>query len=344
MQDDLFGDAADPPKPTTQPVKPATRSRSVQPAPPDADELSLASQLPPLVHLGCSSWSYPGWTGTVWAERYSETQLAKQGLSAYGQHPLLGAVSIDRGFYRPLAASEFERLAQQVPEGFRFTVKGPSFVTDALVRGERGQGESLNPGFLDGDLARREFVEPAIEGLGAKLGALVFQLSPLPPQLRRRMPELLQRLDAMLAALPPLPHGVVAVEVRDPQWLCPEFAAVLKTRGARYCLGLHPKLPPIDEQLPLLRALWPGPLVCRWNLHRKHGAFGYEDAVAEYGEFERMQDPDLETRQTLARVMRATAEAGQPCYVTISNKAEGSAPWSVRELARALVGGSVAGG
>lgn len=334
MQDDLFGDAADPPSPA---AKPPTRTRGIQASTPDLDELDLAAKLPALVHLGSSSWTYPGWAGFVWADRYSEAQLSKQGLTAYCQHPLLRAVGIDRSFYRPLAASEFERLAQQVPEHFRFTVKGPSFVTDALVRGERGQAQELNPSFLDGELARREFVEPAIEGLGAKLGALVFQISPLPPQLRRSMPELLVRLDTMLAALPALPHGVVAVEVRDPHWLTPEFAAILKARGARYCLGLHPKLPPIEEQLPLLRALWPGPLVCRWNLHRKHGAFGYEDALAEYGEFERLQDPDPDTRRALARVIRATAEAGYRSYVTINNKAEGSAPWSVRELARAVL-------
>ena len=95
-------------------------------------------------------------------------------------------------------------------------------------------------------------------------------------------------------------------------------------------------MPPIEGQLPPLRALWPGPLVCRWNLHRKHGAFGYEHAVARYGEFERMQDPDPETRQALARVIRATSEAGYRSYVTVNNKAEGSAPMSVRELARCL--------
>lgn len=52
-----------------------------------------------------------------------------------------------------------------------------------------------------------------------------------------------------------------------------------------YCLGLHPKMPPIAAQLPILRALWPGPLVCRWNLNLKHGAFGYEKARDEYAPF-----------------------------------------------------------
>ena len=151
----------------------------------------------------------------------------------------------------------------------------------------------------------------------------------------------LDRLHAMLDALPSLrdvaPEAVVAVEVRDPEWLTPDFVAVLKDTGARYCLGLHPKLPPIQDQLPLLRAMWPGPLVCRWNLHRVHGPFGYEDAEKKYGEYAEVMDPDPETRAVLAKVVRATAEAGQPCYVTISNHAEGSAPLSLRALAREIV-------
>src|SRR3546814_18611797 len=77
----------------------------------------------------------------------------------------------------------------------------------------------------------------------------------------------------------------IAVEVRDPEWLMPAFTSTLRAAGATYCLGLHAKMPPIDEQLPILRALWPGPLVCRWNLHRRHGAYGYEAAKPLYGDF-----------------------------------------------------------
>ena len=126
------------------------------------------------------------------------------------------------------------------------------------------------------------------------------------------------------------------MEVRDPEWLTPDFAAVLREAGATYCLGLHPKLPPLAAQLPLLRALWPGPLVVRWNLNRLHGAFGYGEAEKKYGEFTEMLDPDPDTRGELARVIHGTAGAGQDCFVTISNKAEGSAPLSVRALAQAI--------
>ena len=348
MQDTLFALPEDPPsrapKSVAAPpsrVKLANGQSKVLPATPDPEEQALALQLPPLVRMGASSWSFPGWAGLVWGGEYSESMLAKHGLSAYAQHPMLRTVSLDRGFYRPLSASQYAAYAAQVPEDFRFVVKAPSLVTDAMARSETGRGMQANPGFLNAELAVREFVQPALEGLGAKLGALVFQLSPLPPALRSRMPEVLAVLRNMLNALPALrptaPDAVVAVEVRDPAFLTPEFSAILRSAGATYCLGLHAKMPPIEEQLPMLRALWPGPLVCRWNLHRMHGAYGYEDAKALYEPFNQLVHVDTANRETLAKVASATSKAGFNCYITINNKAEGSAPLSVLGLARELL-------
>lgn len=116
---------------------------------------------------------------------------------------------------------------------------------------------------------------------------------------------------------------------------------MLKRAGATYCLGLHARMPPVEAQLPMLRALWPGPLVCRWNLHRRHGGQGYEEAKQLYAPFDALVDPDPATRDVLARVIVATAAAGFHSFVTINNKAEGSAPLSVIALARAvgLLGG-----
>jgi uncharacterized protein YecE (DUF72 family) len=263
--------------------------------------------------------------------------VSRHGLAAYAQHPLLRTVSLDRAFYRPLTASQYAAYAAQVPNDFRFVVKAPSLVADALVRSETGRGMQTNPAFLNPDLAIREFVQPALQGLGRKLGALVFQLSPMPPALVARLDTVLQRLQTLLHALPPLqptaPDGVIAVEVRNPAFLTPAFAAMLRGAGASFCLGLHAKMPPIEEQLPMLRALWPGPLVCRWNLHRGHGAYGYEEAARLYEPYDKLVDVDPHTRSTLARVAAATASASHPVYITISNKAEGSAPLTVAGLA-----------
>ncbi len=315
------------------------------PMPQPDDVIALAQQLSPHIHLGTSSWSFPGWQGLVWAGAHSEAVLARDGLAAYARHPLLRTASIDRSFYRPLTANQYAVYAAQVPADFRFMVKAPALITDAVLRDAHGRGLQPNPAFLDASLATEEFIQPALQGLGDKIGALVFEISPLPPAFRRDMPALIDRLGRMLAALPALqptaPEGVIAVEVRDPDWLSPQTAPrlrdALRASHARYCLGLHPRLPPLDAQLPLLRAMWPGPLVCRWNLNRRHGALGYEAAKSTYAPFNRLVDPDPATRSTLARVIRATAAAGQPVYVSINNKAEGSAPLSVLALAQTVV-------
>ena len=219
-------------------------------------------------------------------------------------------------------------------------VKAPSLVTDALIRDESGRGKQPNAHFLNAADAVKMFVEPALEGLGHRLGVLVFQISPLPYTWLTRMPELINRLHHLLKRIPNFRHmapdGVVAVEVRDKEWLTDQFVDVLRDTGATYCMGLHAKMPSIDAQLPILRKLWPGPLVCRWNLNPVHGAFGYEDAGQVYSPYNQMVDPDVDIRTKLAKVIAGTAHKGQNVYVSISNKAEGSAPLSVIELAKAI--------
>ena len=349
VQDSLFPDlprpqeapAAAPPPEAEPPAKKKTRGGTVAPAPTDPALAELAAALPPNLRLGTSSWSYPGWADLVWDGEYAETVLSKNGLAALAQHPLFRTVSLDRNFYRALTASQYARYAAMVPGDFRFVVKAPSLVTDATVRDESGRGTQVNPVFLNSEIAIQEFVQPALEGLGDRIGALVFEVSPIPPPLLADQPALLVRIGEMLESLPGLkpaaPDAVIAVEVRDPQLLCPAFADMLRSVGATFCMGLHAKMPPIEDQLPMLRALWPGPLVCRWNLHRRHGRFGYEDAEKLYGPFDKIIDPDPETRAALARVIAGTTGAGQMAYVTVSNNAEGCAPLTIASLARDIV-------
>ncbi len=287
------------------------------------------------LRLGTSSWHFPGWARLVWDGVYEQKPLSQHGLLAYARHPLLRAVSLDRSFYRPLEAPVYARLAAQVDDGFRFVVKAPATVSDALVR-EEGTGAALqaNPLFLDPQAALDLCLKPAVQGLGAKLGALVLQISPLPP--RWLVPgALLPRLEALWQALvPALPgEALLALELRDSALLSPRLAGSLKAHGVRYCLGLHSRMPAIDEQLPMLRAGWPGDLVCRWNLQR---GLRYSQARERWEPFDRIQAPDPATRGALARVARATLDAGHRVYITINNKAEGSAPRSVLALAEAL--------
>jgi uncharacterized protein YecE (DUF72 family) len=342
--DSLFDDEPAPPAP-------AAAAGPVAPAWLDEDLFRLGRQLPSGVYLGTSSWSFPGWQGLVYSRQHTEAQLARNGLAAYAQHPLLRAVGIDRSFYHPLAAADFARYTSQVPEEFRFLVKAPALVSDAVVRQERGSPAGPNPHFLDPVAAVDHFVGPALEGLGARAGPLVFQLPPLPREWTQGDAAALtiDRIGNLLAGLPASIHGlapIYAVELRNPELLTPRFVRMLRTHGARLCIGIHARMPPAARQSAALHAMdatedegddWrmKGPLVVRWSLA---SGFRYEEAKNRYAPFDRLIDPDIPTRGTLAHLIHVALKSGQPSFVIVNNKAEGSAPLSVIELARAVAG------
>ena len=291
------------------------------------------------LHLGTSSWSFPGWAGLVWDGEYPEARLTRQGLAAYAQHPLLNTVSLDRAFYRPLEAETYRSLAAQVPAGFRFVVKAASQVSDAMLR-MHGSGSDTalreNPLFLDPAAALSLCAQPAVAGLGEKLGVLVWQISPLPRRWLADEAALLQRLEGLWrAVVPALPPGAqTALELRDAQLLTPALAASLKAHGVRYTLGLHNRMPAAVDQLPMLRATWPGDLICRWNLQR---GLSYTQARESWEPFDRIRAADEPTRLTLVKLIEATLGAGHEVYLTVNNKAEGSAPASLLALVKSLL-------
>lgn len=304
---------------------------------------ALATALPERIRLGTSSWSFPGWTGLVYAPRNgrpaTEQVLARHGLAAYARHPLFRTVSLDRTFYAPLAADEFARYAAQVPAGFRFVVKAPAAITDPVVR-KPGSGEAArdNPTFLDAAAAAAAFVRPAVAGLGVKAGPLVFQFPPLGRRLLADVPRLAARIAAFVAMLPRGP--LYAVETRDPELVTTDFSAALADAGAVPCLAVHARMPPVEAQAAALRRADHGSVVVRWNLHAGRD---YEGAKADYFPFDRIVEEDRASRAALAEVAGTAAAAGRDVFITINNKAEGSAPRSVEALAAAICARARAG-
>ncbi|MEZ4401389.1 MAG: DUF72 domain-containing protein [Kofleriaceae bacterium] len=322
---------------------PAPRKGVVEAAEPDADVVRLGRALPTTVALGTSSWSFPGWRGLVYRDPASEATLAKHGLGAYAVHPLLRTVGVDRTFYAPVGADVLAGYAAVVPPAFRFLVKAHEALTLARFPGHARYGAlrgQPSPHYLDAAYARDHVVAPFVDGLGAHGGVLLFQFAPQPAEVlagpgpRSAPRRFAERLYRFLRELPTGPR--YAVEVRTAELLTPDYAAALRAAGAVPGLAVMPGLPPLATQARLTRAGEAATLVVRWMLAAHHD---YDSARAAYQPFDRLVEPDPGNRRAIADLVRAAIARGAPATVIVNNKAEGSSPRSVVELARELVDG-----
>jgi uncharacterized protein YecE (DUF72 family) len=151
--------------------------------------------------VGTSGYSYKAWRGPF----YPEKLPAKEMLRFYAGR--LPAVEINNTFYRLPKPSVLESWSDQVPEGFRFSIKASRRITH-LKRLKRTEDET-------GYLLR------TTESLGERLGAILFQL---PPNLPLDLP----RLEAFLELLPEKARA--AFEFRHPSWAEDKVYRCLRAR------------------------------------------------------------------------------------------------------------------
>lgn len=315
-QEDLFGG-------------PAADAQVVRPAVPAPQLVQAAQRLPKNLHLGTSSLSFPGWAGIVYAEQYRVAVLARHGLRAYAQHPLLNALNIDSTFYRPPNAELLAQQAAEVPDNFRFIVKAYTGLTTAPDT-PRAQQRGIEPVFLDPLYAKQTVIAPLVKGLGPKLGAVLFQFSPLGNRYTRDPETFVARLGEFLTALPRGP--VYAVELRDPEILGAHYEDALAAAGAVHCSTVHSRMPPVDRQV-LGGQIHTGPLIIRWMLQPGDD---YESAGARFAPFNRIMEADKLSRGRIAKLVKGGLSSGRDVYVMAANNAEGSAPLTLFELATAI--------
>jgi uncharacterized protein YecE (DUF72 family) len=303
---------------------PPADAQVVRPVVPSPELLQIAKRLPKNLHLGTSSLSFPGWAGIVYAEQYRVSVLARHGLRAYAQHPLLNALNVDSTFYRPPNVELLTQQAAEVPESFRFVVKAYTGLTTAPDT-PRAEQRGIEPVFLDPLFAEQRVIVPLVKALGAKLGAVLFQFSPLGYRYTRSPETFVARLGEFLTALPRGP--AYAVELRDPEILGAHYEDALAAAGAVHCSTVHSRMPPVDSQV-LEGGV--GPMIIRWMLQPGDD---YERAGARFAPFNRIVEPDKLSRSRIAGLVNRGLSAGRDVYAMAANNAEGSAPLTLCELA-----------
>ena len=167
--------------------------------------------------VGTSGFSYAEWKGPF----YPADLAASRMLAYYAER--LPSVEINNTFYRLPLRSVLEGWVAQVPEQFRFAVKGSQRITH-LKRLKDVADET-------------RYLLDVTQALGARLGVLLFQL---PPNLKLD----LERLDRFLELLPPRTRA--AFEFRHPSWLDPSVIDRLRARSCAWVVNDDAEAEPSD--------------------------------------------------------------------------------------------------
>ncbi|HEX7766435.1 MAG TPA: DUF72 domain-containing protein [Nitrospira sp.] len=286
--------------------------------------------------FGTSSWAYEGWQGLVYHRTYPKSRFSQDTLAEYAAYrvqgsPLFSTVGIDHSFYRPASAKQLAHYAAQVPDEFRFCQKVWEDITVPAYANLPRYGAKAgkpNPRFLDIGAFRELVLQPALEGLGQKLGPFIFEFQRwgLDPAV------FLQQLDRFLEQLPPGP--AYATEVRNPAILGPRYHAILRAHAVAHVYNHWTAMPPLSEQHQKLAGTFTAPFTVL-RLLTPLGVV-YEKAVERYAPYDRIVLPQPRMRQDTVALVKQAGADGRSSYVLVNNRSEGCSPLTVQALLEAL--------
>lgn len=297
---------------------------------------TIADRLPASVRFGTSSWSFPGWAGIVYPAGLPKTKLAREGLPHYVRHPLLRTVGIDRGYYAPIPEEDLRHYASQLPHGFPTVAKVPEAFTTPVHLGHGSAPRGTpNPSYLDAETFNQTVVRPFSSAFADHTAALLLEFPPLPRAHRRSPEAFVDELDGFLKRIASdLPY---CVELRDRDLLTPAYAQVLSHHRVAHTFNYWTAMPLPADQLSVAPVDAAPFAVVRLML--RPGS-RYAARKASFAPFDRLVEPDPEMRKSVVDVIEVARGLDRVVLVLVNNKAEGSAPLTIEELARLLVGSS----
>lgn len=282
------------------------------------------------VYLGTSSWKYSGWLGQLYDEgryvyrgRFSEARFQRMCLAEYAE--VFKTVGVDAAYYAFPTADQLAGWMDSVPVDFRFSFKVTDDITlkrfPQLPRFGQRAGQP-NPDFLNAAKFVDLFLRPC-EPFRERVGVLMFEFTRFHASDFLRGRDFLEALDGFLAQLPS--GWNYGVEIRNSNFLQPEYFRVLAQRGVAPVFNSWEAMPPLSEQLALPEALANPEFAVARLLLRPGRA--YAEAVERFSPYAELKEVYPEVRQAAAGLIRSTLKEGKPkrAFLYVNNRLEGNA-------------------
>jgi uncharacterized protein YecE (DUF72 family) len=288
--------------------------------------------------FGTSSWKYEGWLGSIYTpERYatrgkhSAKKFEDTCLTEYAK--TFPTVCGDFAFYQFPSDDYWARLFAATPDDFVFGFKVPEDITvetwpKHARYGQRSGRE--NEHFLDAKTFERFFIQ-RLEPYRDRCGPLIFEFETFNKKTFSTPGDFLAALDPLLKALP---QGFrYAVEIRNQEYLTPEYLGVLASHNVAHVLNAWTRMPVLDEQAQLPGVLTADFTVVRALLRRGRN---YEQAVKDFQPYNRTQEPNEGARDGMRMIARRAMHERKDAFLFVNNRLEGNAPSTIEAVVESI--------
>ena len=292
---------------------------------------ALASQS---IFIGTSSWKYEGWMGQIYSRnrylvrgRFSQKRFQDECLKEYAA--TFPIVCGDFSFYQFPSEQYWRKLFGSAPSTLRYALKVPEDVTVKTFPRHPRYGPragDANQTFLDAVLFQNAFLD-LLAPYREQIAVLIFEFGTFPKQTYRDVGEFLHELDPFLAALPP--GFRYAVEIRNQEFLGPEYFACLRQHRVAHVFNAWTRMPEIGVQMKMPEVFTADFTVARALLRRERT---YEAAVAKFTPYSEIKDPNPQTREALRLLIGRARDRHEPSYIFVNNRLEGNAPATIEAI------------
>ena len=286
------------------------------------------------VFIGASSWKYEGWFGQIYSRdryvsrgRFSKRRFEDECLAEYAE--TFPIVCGDFSFYQFPAEGYWKKLFGSAPRGLKFAFKVPEEITVKAfplhARYGARAGED-NTSFLDAAIFQAMFLDPLRPWRG-QIAVLILEFGAFPRFCYKAASDFIAELDPFLAALPV--DFRYAIEIRNEEFLAPEYFACLRHHGVAHVLNAWTRMPELHDQIAMPEVYTADFTVVRALLRRGRP---YEQAVAKFSPYQDVQDAYPEARQAIRAVIGRARDRNEPSYIFVNNRLEGNAPGTIEAI------------
>ena len=293
------------------------------------------------VFVGTSSWKYQGWLGQLYTrDRYltngklSRAKFEATCLAEYAE--VFKTVCFDGALYQFPKPELLESYLSQVPADFQMSMKVTEDITvrrfPNIPRNIKRVGQ-MNPGFLDPETFLTNFLSP-LEPYRQKIGSLIFEFSTFKDEWSEGS-RFVEALDAFLSFLPK--GWSYSVEVRNRNFLRPEYFAMLRRHGVAHTFNNWADMPSVGEQIEIPDSFTADFATARFLL--KPGRV-YQEARDAFEPYSETKEPNPEARAALIDLLLTPTKPGRPNkrFLYINNRLEGNALWTIYAAITGLLG------